>query len=609
MAKQVLWCYYVNTSELPPVKLTNSTKTFHFVLIKPSHYDDEGYVIQWMRSSIPSNTMAAIYGLALDSAERKILGDDVQMTVTAMDETNTRVNTRELARMIQEAGGLGLIAMVGVQTNQFPRAMDLAREFCRSEIQVCIGGFHVSGCLAMLPDIPTDLQEAMDEGISLFAGEVEGHLDMLLRDGYSKQLKPLYNVMKDPPGLEGQPVPYLPAHLIHRMSGARTSFDAGRGCPFLCSFCTIINVQGRKSRYRTPDDIEQLVRMNVAQGIHKFFVTDDNFARNKAWESILDRLIQLREEEDIQCKITIQVDTMCHKIPRFIEKAGRAGVDRVFIGLESINPESLDGSRKHQNNITEYRSMLQAWHQVGALTLAGLILGFPSDTPESILRDIRIIQHELPIDLLYFFILTPLPGSQDHKELYEQGVALELDMNAYDSVHVTMPHAHMSKQELMEVYHQAWEAYYTPEHVERVIRRAKEWQFSMNKVKWMMLSFYCADKVEGVHPMDSGIFRLKYRRDRRVGLPREHPVIFYARYGWEILYKHIRFLWIYLIFHRAYRHVVNGLIQEEDDVAMQPVQMNELDTLEIYTATPAAKIVVEKIKNKTTKSSSTVPTA
>lgn len=603
-------CYYVDTSEWIPVNLSTPTKpsakTFHLILIKPSHYDDEGYVIQWLRSSIPSNTMAAIYGLALDAAERKILGDDVHITITAMDETNTRVKTRELRQMIHEAGGYGLIAMVGVQTNQFPRAMDLAREFRRSDLQVCIGGFHVSGCLAMLPDIPTDLQQAMDEGVSLFAGEVEGHLDMLLRNAYFKQLQPLYNVLKDPPGLEGQPVPYLPARLVHRMSGSRTSFDAGRGCPFLCSFCTIINVQGRTSRYRSPDDIEQLVRMNVAQGIRKFFITDDNFARNKVWESILDRLIQLREEQGLHCRITIQVDTMCHKIPRFIEKAGRAGVDRVFIGLESINPESLDGARKHQNKITEYRSMLHAWHRVGALTLAGLILGFPSDTPESIFRDIRIIQKELPIDLLYFFILTPLPGSQDHKELYEQGVALEQDMNAYDSVHVTMPHAHMSKQELMKVYHQAWETYYTPEHVERVIGRAKEWQFNMNKVKWMMLSFYGAEKVEGVHPMDSGIFRLKYRRDRRVGLPRELPVIFYVRYGWEIVYKHMRFLWMYLIFHRAYRRVVKGVTQGAEDVAMQPVQVDEFDTLELFTATPAAKIVVEKSKKKTTKSPSNV---
>ena len=466
-------------------------------------------MIQWVRSSIPSNSMAAIYGLALDCVEKKVLGENVQIQITAFDETNTCVKTNQVIQQIQESGGHGLVALTGVQTNQFPRAMDLARPFLAHDIQVCIGGFHVSGCIAMLKDIPGDIQEAMDQGISLFAGELEGRLEPLLKDAYEKRMKPLYDFMNEAPHLEGQPVPYLPADLVHRMSGSRTSFDAGRGCPFLCSFCTIINVQGRKSRYRTPDDVEHIVRTNIAQGIHKFTITDDNFARNKAWEALFDRLIHLRTKEGLFFRITIQVDTMCHRIPRFIEKAGQAGVDRVFVGLENINPESLEGARKKQNNITEYRAMLQAWHRTGALILAGFIMGFPTDTPESIARDIRIIQRELPVDLLYFFILTPLPGSQDHKELYEGGVSLESDMNAYDSVHVTAPHQRMSDQELQEAYRKAWDLYYTPDHVERVMRRGREWKFDVNKIKWMMFSFYGTAKIEGVHPLDGGLIRRK----------------------------------------------------------------------------------------------------
>ena len=78
--------------------------------------------------------------------------------------------------------------------------------------------------------------------------------------------------------------------------------------------------------------------MNVAQGINRFFITDDNFARNKDWEAIFDRIIKLREEDGMDIRFCIQVDTLCHKIPNFIEKSKRAGVTRVFIGLENINP-------------------------------------------------------------------------------------------------------------------------------------------------------------------------------------------------------------------------------------------------------------------------------
>src|SRR4029450_3326993 len=181
---------------------------------------------------------------------------------------------------------------------------------------------------------------------------------------------------------------------------------------FQCSFCTIINVQGRKSRRRSPDDVEAIVRGNLAQGINSFFITDDNPAPNKDWEPIFDRLIQLREVEKLKISFVIQVDTLCHKIPRFIEKAARAGVRRVFIGLENITPDNLIAAKKKQNRITEYREMLQAWKRHRVLTACGYILGFPSDTPETILRDIAIIQEELPVDLLEFFCLTPLPGSE-----------------------------------------------------------------------------------------------------------------------------------------------------------------------------------------------------
>jgi radical SAM superfamily enzyme YgiQ (UPF0313 family) len=220
------------------------------------------------------------------------------------------------------------------------------------------------------------------------------------------------------------------------------------------------------------DDVERIIRANVAQGITKFFITDDNFARNKAWELHLDRIIALREELGLDLKLTLQVDTLCHKIPRFIEKAARAGTEKVFIGLESINPDALRGSSKTQNKITEYRAMLHAWHAVNVVTLAGYILGFPSDTPESILRDIRTIQRELPIDVLEFFMLTPLPGSQDHKDLYLRGARLDADMNAYDSTHATMDHPLMSDDEWVAIYRRAWKAFYTPAHVETVMRRA-----------------------------------------------------------------------------------------------------------------------------------------
>jgi radical SAM superfamily enzyme YgiQ (UPF0313 family) len=573
-------------------------RIFELILIKPSHYDDDGYVIQWVRSSIPSNSLAILHGLALDCVERQVLGADVEIRLTAWDETNTRIVPAQIIERIRAAGGQGMVGLVGVQSNQFPRAMDIARPLRAAGVTVCMGGFHVSGCIAMLPEMPPELKEAMALGITLFAGEAEGRFEDVLRAAVKNELPPIFDFMNDLPGLEGATAPYLPADVISRTESSRTSFDAGRGCPFHCSFCTIINVQGRKSRSRSADDVERIVRANLAQGVHNFFITDDNLARNQNWEAIFDRLIRMREEENERIYIVAQVDTACHKLRGFIEKAARAGVNRVFIGLENINADSLKGAQKGQNQITEYRAMLQMWHRFGTLTYAGYILGFPGDTPASIERDIAIIQRELPIDVLEFFILTPLPGSADHKKLHLDGVEMERDLNRYDLVHVTTRHAQMSDAELRGIYLKAWDLYYTPKHVETVLRRAKTWGYDPLNMMWKLMSFHVMPLLEKVHSLEGGLFRRKRRRERRPGLPIESPLVFYPREAWRMVAKHVRFAGMYW----RYRRILRRVLADETpyiDIATTPVHPEDIDALQLYTDTRGSKTAVEKLRRKT----------
>jgi len=573
-----------------------TTKRFPLVLIKPSHYDDDGYVIQWLRSAIPSNTLAVINGLALDCKERRVLGDDVEIDIAVIDETNTRVRTDRIARRL--SGGRGLVALVGVQSNQYPRAMDIARELRASGVMVCIGGFHVSGCLAMIPEPTPELKEAMELGISLFAGEAEGRFEMVLRDAFNGTLKPLYNYMDDLPSLEGATLPTLPAAVINRTNGKLTSFDAGRGCPFLCSFCTIINVQGRKSRRRSVEDIERIIRNNLAQGVNRFFITDDNFARNTDWERIFDRLIELREKDKLDIKFVIQVDTMCYRLPHFIEKAARAGVVRVFIGLESINPDNLIAAKKKQNKITEYRKMLLQWKHAGATIVAGYILGFPTDTPESIKRDIKIIQRELPIDLMQFSCMTPLPGSEDHQKLYKAGVPMDPDLNKYDIEHVTTAHPIMSAAQWQQAYNDAWAGYYSPEHFETVMRREAATGGRAGKLLTLLIWSYGSVVLEGMHPYQGGYLRRKYRADRRPELPRESAFVFYPRYLGNLFYKHFKLaqaVWRYYGFALRLKKDPNA--REYTDVALTPVVDDDFDSFEMFKLSDSAKSEVSRVRH------------
>jgi radical SAM superfamily enzyme YgiQ (UPF0313 family) len=576
---------------------TVATRRFQLVLIKPSHYDDDGYVVQWVRSSIPSNSLACVYTLAADAAARKALGYDVDIDITAIDETNTRVKVADVIDLIRRHDGFGMVGLVGVQSNQYPRALDIARPLRAAGIAVVIGGFHVSGLLAMLPGAENDLQTARDIGCSLFAGEAEGRIDRVLQDAAAGMLQPTYNFMNDLPGLESAPTPYLPRETVRRVYDNHASFDAGRGCPFQCSFCTIINVQGRKSRRRTPDDIEHLIKRYWADGIRRFFITDDNFARNKDWEAIFDRLIKIREQDRIDIRLIIQVDTLCHKIPNFIEKARRAGVTRVFIGLENINPANLLAAKKRQNKITEYRKMLLAWKHAGVITYAGYILGFPGDTPDSVREDIEILKRELPLDILEFFCLTPLPGSEDHKTLWQKGVWMDPDMNKYDLEHVTTVHPRMSCEEWDEVYRAAWSAYYTPAHKLTILRRAAAAGMGMSRLLSVLFVFSVAFAVEKLHPLQFGAFRLKYRLDRRPGYPIEPAWAFYPKYLWEIVSKHVQlgkhWIELSLMCRRARRE---QKIQPYADLAMTPVTDDETETLEMFTHNAGARDQVVHVR-------------
>ena len=572
---------------------------FALVLIKPSHYDDQGYVLQWLRSAIPSNTLAVLYGLALDCGERRILGDNVRIELTALDETNTRIRPKRIAAQIKAAGH-GMVGLVGVQSNQFPRAMDIARELRAEGIQVCIGGFHVSGCLAMLPELTPELKEAQRLRVSLFAGEAEGRFEEVLRDAWAGALKPLYNYMNDLPNLEGVTPPILPAFRVSRTGGRLSSFDAGRGCPFQCSFCTIINVQGRKSRHRSADDVERIIRSNVAQGVIRFFITDDNFARNKDWESIFDRLINLREEEKMDIKFVIQVDTLCHRNPNFIAKAARAGVNRVFIGLESINPESLIGAKKRQNKITEYREMVLEWRRARVQTVAGYIIGFPNDTRESILRDVDIIKRELPLDCLEFFSLTPLPGSEDHKVLFDKGIAMDPDLNNYDLEHFTTAHPRMSKEEWARAYRDAWASYYSDEHMVTVMRRAAANDHWLPTTQFLLQWFRFCSGVEKIHPLEGGYLRRRYRRDRRPGMPIENRLTFYPRYIAETLYKHVEMARLIWRMGKVRRRLARDpQARHYMDQALTPPAEAELDRLDLFTVHDAAKSAVVKERHQT----------
>ena len=492
-------------------------RALHVVLVNPSKYDDDGYVMRYVWGVLPSNTLAALSALTRDVARRRALGK-IEIHLHVFDEHVQRVRPEHLLRRRLAGGDRAVVALCGVQTNQFPRAADLARRFRSAGFAVMIGGFHVSGSVAeSRGTLPPECRALADQGITLVAGEVEVCWDDLLRDALHGVLAPFYEV-KERPALAEAPVPEVDLHLMRKFAYPRMgTIDAGRGCPYRCSFCTIIAVQGRTMRHRSAAMIRDRIRDNAASKLDYYFFTDDHFARNPAWEEIFDAIQELRREEGIAVEFMLQVDALAHRVPRFAAKAAAAGCSQVFIGMETLNPANLATAGKTQNRAEDYRGMVDAWHDHGMACHVGYIIGFPFDTPESVRADVRRLRDEINVDQVSFFMLMPLPGSKDHADLVRSGAWMESDYNLFDSFHPTTRHPRMTATEWFASFREAWRDFYTVDAMKAILVRSNV------RTYWGLFKNFAwykyAALVEDTPPMLCGFFRLKARLERRPGRP------------------------------------------------------------------------------------------
>jgi radical SAM superfamily enzyme YgiQ (UPF0313 family) len=493
---------------------------FRIVLIKPSKYDDDGYVIRFWKGVLPSNTLNVLNGLTQDVIRRGVLGD-LEIEVVTFDETAEKLPVNKIIRWSRRPGLKLVVGLVGVQTNQFPRALDLARQFRAVGIDVIMGGFHTSGTVNMLGADEPDIQELIREGITVVSGEVEGKWDGILADCLHGQLKPLYSYaydLQDLVDISDAPLPVTSRKTMkHFAEPAFGTADTSRGCPFACSFCTIINVQGRKMRERSPESIVELLRLNYREhGITFYFFTDDNFARKKLWRETFEAIIRLRKEEGVKVSFMMQVD-LAKKPKEFVPLAAEAGCTQVFIGMESVNPQNLKAEGKAQNKVEEYQGIIKEWHDAGVVVHTGYIVGLPWDTKEQVGKDVQYLMDVIQPDQASFFMLTPLPGSHDHKEMRGRGEWMDPDFNKRDSFHATIKHPNMTAEEWTESYLDAWKTFYSKENLIRILSRWKD----NPKVYWNLMAVYFwyknAALIEKEHPMVAGFFRLKDRRARRPG--------------------------------------------------------------------------------------------
>jgi radical SAM superfamily enzyme YgiQ (UPF0313 family) len=523
--------------------------------IKPSKYDDRGRVASFWKGVLPNNTLTVL--AALNESYNALRADTgVHVETVIWDEQVDGPVLAETVRAIREKSMEDrvetIIGLAGVQTNQYPRGRDLALQFRRAGFPVLFGGFHVSG----YRDSRVFLEDC---GITTVVGEAETLWAGILDDYLAGELRPSYSVtdgIRAKTGSGEITVPLITQAQLPAVSDAylqrfatktMTTIDTSRGCPFTCSYCSVKNVMGRTMRARDPEAVVRWIRDAARHhGIDSLFIVDDDFFRSPSWEPILEGMAEFRREGN-ELSFMMQVDaeaaafgplapgetpsTQRQRCERFLRLAADAGCYSAFVGFETFNPQNLLATTKVQNLAKEhrrkkddlgdaaaaalagvkekYRRVCENWHRHGIAVHCGYMIGFPFDGPECGRQSAEWLL-DVGVDLATFFVVTPLPGTEDHDKAIREGTIADWDFNQYDSQHMVSQHPRMTTAEVMQAYRDAYRTFYSTRNTLRYLlaRPATTGLSPLSRTSMVRQRlYYFYSYRAGRHPMLGGIWQ------------------------------------------------------------------------------------------------------
>jgi radical SAM superfamily enzyme YgiQ (UPF0313 family) len=216
------------------------------------------------------------------------------------------------------------------------------------------------------------------------------------------------------------------------------------GCPFACNFCSVTAMFGRKYRFRSADSV--LAELRDKRPKRVFFYDDNMAADKRRLKELLRRMI----EEDLVVPWSAQVRTDVVRDPELLDLMRRSGCELVYLGLESVNQDTLDTFDKSQT-VDDIEKAIRMLHEYGIRSHGMFVLGADTDTVQTV-RDTVTFARRNRIDTVMLNILTPLPGTPQFNELEAQGRIFDKRWHLYDAHHVVFEPARMTPYELqMEV--------------------------------------------------------------------------------------------------------------------------------------------------------------
>jgi len=346
--------------------------------------------------------------------------------VEIIDETiGEKVNYNEKYDLV------GITAM----TTQSSRAYKIGEKFKEKGVKVVMGGYHVS----ILP------QEALNYCDAICVGEGENVWKQMLLDAENGKLSKIYQSEEL---ADLSKVPWPKRDLVYNKRGGVKNFiQTSRGCPFSCSFCSIIKFFGHSYRLRPIDNIISEIKYLKDNGHLKWnfvFFSDDNICGDPDYaKELFKALIPLKIKWGSQCTVTIANDE------ELLSLAKQSGCVALAIGFESISNQSLKYANKNMGGIEFYKEAIVKIHKYKIAIFGLFIFGFDSDDKGVFNATHRFVEDNY-LEYAMFSVLTPLPGTKYFDDYESSDRLLHKKWADYDFQHVVFKPMNMTPQELQD---------------------------------------------------------------------------------------------------------------------------------------------------------------
>ena len=463
------------------------------VIIKPSKYREDGSVERFRWGFMPNSTVPYLRSMTPATI------DTHPIEVHAIDEY-VHTDLEYLPLLRRSGGGHTLLALVGVQSHQFHRALDLAAYARQQGCQAVIGGPHVMTC---------DTSPMHGSGVSFAQAEAELVWTDILQDAAQGELQPVYG--RDRRWQQELEAPTLvppPQSDLRRYVVPMLGVYPARGCPFLCNFCSVIKIAGRRIRSQSVATTLASLRAAKAAGVRTIMFTSDNFNKYPDAQALLEAMIDERLEMDF----FVQCDTQIARQEHLVELLGRAGCFQMFVGVESFNRQTLLAAHKGQNRPETYREIVRLCRTHGFSSHFSNIIGFPQDTESSVQEHLEVLREMNPT-WASFYILCPIPGTEQYDDFLARGLIAETNLDRFDTTCLTWRHPSLSRERLSDLLFQCYRRFYSASHTFQNVRtelgfggRGKLTRAAGN-LAMSQFNRYCAWRR--IHPMSGGIRRVR----------------------------------------------------------------------------------------------------